>query len=256
MVRFFPLALIYLVLATPCFARKDIRTIPTRNGVELTILERGKGDTIDKTALILFPGGEGANTFKLEEDGRVRGNNFLVRTSKDFAQEFTAVVVDAPSDHKNGMDNDFRQSDEHALDITKLIDYLAAEGVEKIFLVGTSRGTLSVASLATKIQHPKLKGIVLTSSLEYTKFIRWLPLEKIKLPVLMVHHTDDACKICSLYEAKRTRDALTRFTQVDFIEVTGGAPPKSGPCEALSAHGFLGVEDKAVQPIIDWVEKH
>ena len=256
MFRVFPLALIYFVLATPCFALKDIHAIPTRNGVELTILVRSKGDTMDKTALILFPGGEGANTFKLEEDGRVLGNNFLVRTSKDFAQEFTAIIVDAPSDHKKGMDNDFRQSAEHALDITKLIDYLTSEGVEKIFLVGTSRGTLSVTSLATKIQHPKLKGIVLTSSLEYTKFIRWLPLEKIKLPVLMVHHTDDACKICSLYEAKRTRDALTRFTQVDFIEVTGGAPPKSGPCEALSAHGFLGVEDKAVQPIIDWVEKH
>lgn len=256
MFRVFALALIYFVLATPCFALKEVRSIPTRDGVTLNILERSKDDNIDKTALILFPGGEVANSFKLEEDGRVRGNNFLVRTSKDFAQEMTAVVVDAPSDHKSGMDNDFRQSAEHALDITKLIDYLTSQGAEKIFLVGTSRGTLSVASLATKIQHPKLKGIVLTSSLEHTKFMRWLPLEKIKLPVLMVHHTDDACKICSLYEAKRTRDALAKFTQVDFIEVTGGVQPKSGPCEALSAHGFLGVEDKAVQPIIDWIKKH
>lgn len=250
------LILLFSVTATPCFALKEVRTIPTRDGITLNILEQSKGNTIDKTALILFPGGKGAHTFKLEEDGRVCGNNFLVRTSKDFAQEFTSVIVDTPSDHKIGMDTDFRQSAEHAIDITKLMDYLTSQGVEKIFLVGTSAGTLSVASLATKIQHPKLKGIVLTSSLEHTKFMRWLPLEKIRLPVLMIHHSEDACKVCSVYEAKRTRDALAKFTHVDFIEVAGGDPPKSDPCEALSPHGFLGVEEKAVQPIIDWVKKY
>lgn len=119
-------------MATPCFALKEIRTIPTREGVTLNFLVRDKGTAIDKTALVLFPGGEGENAFKLEEDGRVRGNNFLVRTSKDFAQEVTAVVVDTPSDHKNGMNDDFRQSAEHALDIIKLIDYLTSQGVERM----------------------------------------------------------------------------------------------------------------------------
>jgi hypothetical protein len=245
-----------LLFSTPCFALKDVRSIPTRDGITLDFLVRGKESVVGKTVLILFPGGNGANMFRLQEDGIVRGNNFLVRTSKNFAQEFTAVIVDVPSDHKSGMDDDFRKSPEHAADIAKLIDTLAAEGGEKFYLVGTSRGTLSVASLAAVMQHPKLKGIVLTSSLEYAKFMRWVPLDKIKLPVLMVHHSEDACKICDVSEAKRTCDVLNKSTTVDFVEVTGGDLPKSGPCEALSPHGYYGVEEKAVQPIIDWIRKH
>ena len=256
MFRIMFLLSILLLVTSPCFALKEIRTIPTREGVTLDILLRYKGNTIDKTAVILFPGGDGAHHFRLENDGRVRGNNFLVRTSKDFAQEFLTVLVDAPSDRKNGMDDDFRMSSEHAADISKLMDYLTKQGVERFYLVGTSRGTLSVASLAAKIKNTTLKGAVLTSSLEYAKFLRWVPLETITVPVLMVHHTDDACKICSIHEAERTRDTLAKTTAVEFIEVTGGDTPKSGPCEALSAHGFLGVEDKAVQPIIEWIRKH
>jgi hypothetical protein len=86
--------------------------------------------------------------------------------------------------------------------------------------------------------------------------MQWVALEKVKMPVLMVHHSEDACKICAVYEAKRTRDALIKYTSVDFVEVTDGDLPKSEPCEALSAHGFLGVEEKAVQAIVDWIKKH
>lgn len=250
------LLLLVLLAASPCFALKEIRTIPTRNGVSLDFLVRSNGSSLDKTTVILFPGGEGAHMFRIEEDGRVKGNNFLVRTSKEFAREFSAVIIDTPSDHRSGMDDDFRKSDEHAVDITRLIEYLASQGVERVFLVGTSRGTLSVLSLAGKIRHPYLKGIVLTSSLEYARFMRWLPLDKTRVPVLMVHHSEDACKICDVYEAKRTRDVLAKTTTVDFVEVSGGDLAKSGPCEALSAHGFLGVEQQAIIPIIDWVRKH
>lgn len=249
-------ALLLTLNATSCFALKEIRSISTRDGVTLDFLVRTKGASLDKTALILFPGGEGARMFRIDENGKVKGNNFLVRTSKDFAQEFTAIIVDTPSDHLEGMNDDFRKSTQHAQDIIKLIEYLTSQGVERVYLVGTSRGTLSVAALAAQIQHKNFKGLILTSSLEYAKFMRWIPLEKITLPTLMVHHSEDACKICDVYEAKRTRDILAQHTTVDFVEVSGGDLPKSGPCEAMSAHGYLGVEEKAVKPIIDWVRKH
>jgi len=39
----------------------------------------------------------------------------------------------------------------------------------------------------------------------------------------------------------------------DFVEVRGGSCPQSDPCEALSYHGFLGMEDQVIQVITDWL---
>ena len=249
-------ALWFLLSSSPAFALKELRSIPTRPDVTMNILLRDKNASVSPTALILFPGGNGAGLFRLEPDGKVVGRNFLVRTSREVAQEFTAVLVDAPSDNHQGMESDFRKSDEHAADITILMDYLVAHGVKRIFLVGTSMGTLSVASLGSKIKHPALKGIILTSSVEYRGFMRWIPLEKIRVPVLMLHHGSDGCKLCSFSEAKRTRNALQETTEVDLVEIEGGDLPRSGPCEPLSQHGFYGVEEKPIQAIIDWVKRH
>lgn len=36
--------------------------------------------------------------------------------------------------------------------------------------------------------------------------------------------------------------------------VEGGDPPKSDPCEALSQHGFLGIEKQVVAAIADFIK--
>ena len=48
------------------------------------------------------------------------------------------------------------------------------------------------------------------------------------------------------------RKRVTKSPKVDFIEVQGGDPPRSEPCEALSPHGFLGKEREVVAAITDW----
>jgi pimeloyl-ACP methyl ester carboxylesterase len=152
------------------------------------------------------------------------------------------------------MSTGFRESAEHAEDIAKLAVYLEQQGFQRIFLVGNSRGTLSAASIGARLKDSRFKGVILTSSLEYDNFLRWLPLEKLELPVLMVHHRDDACRVSPFQEAERTRDSLRSHTRVDFTEVSGGAYPRSAPCDNLSAHGFFGIEEKVVQVITDWVD--
>lgn len=209
-----------------------------------------------RDALILFPGGNGARPFRLTSDGVVSGWSFLVRSSENFIRNGLSVfTVAPPSDHPNGMSTGFRESTEHAEDISCLTNYLEGQGYERIFLVGNSRGTLSAASLGTRLKDDHLKGIILTSSLEYDNFLRWLPLEQLQLPVLMVHHRNDACRVSSFEEAKITQASLISST-VDFTEVSGGAYPRSAPCDNLSAHGFFGVEEKVVQVIADWIDGH
>lgn len=206
-------------------------------------------------ALILFPGGNGAGSFKMTESGVITGWNFLVRSAENFTQNGLSIFCAAPpSDHSTGMSTGFRESKEHAQDIAVLISSIVQMGYKRIFLVGNSRGTLSATFLGTNLKDSHLKGIILTSTLEYDNFISWLPIGQIQLPLLMLHHSNDLCRVSSFEEARLTRLSLGAITKVDFIEVTGGAYPRSAPCDNLSAHGFFGKEKEVVKAITDWID--
>lgn len=251
-------AIVFLSFMTSnSFALTEVRTIPTRPGVTMDFLVMTPENADQHEALILFPGGNGAGPFKITKSGVVTGWSFLVRSAENFIRNGLSIVtVNPPSDHLTGMSTGFRESSEHAEDIASLTNYLSQQGYERIFLVGNSRGTLSAAYLGTKLKGGNIKGVILTSSLEYDNFLRWLPLEQLRLPVLMVHHREDACRVSSFEEAEKTRSNLSANTAVDFTEVNGGAYPRSAPCDNLSTHGFFGVEEKVVQVISDWVSGH
>ena len=247
-------ALLVLIFSRTSFALAEIRTITTRPGVTMDFLIMTPAENGQRDVLILFPGGNGAGSFKLSKEGIVSGWSFLVRSSDSFIRRGLAVVtVNPPSDHSTGMDTGFRESAEHAEDLANLINYLEQKGYQRIFLAGNSRGTLSAVSNGIRLKNSRLKGVILTSPLEYDSFLRWLPLEKLDQPVLMIHHREDICRVSPFGEAEKTRDILRRHTSVDFIEVNGGAYPRSAPCDNLSAHGFFGIEDRVVQFIADWV---
>lgn len=243
------------LLAAPAMALTEVRGIPTRPGVTLDFLYiTPEVKTVPRTALIMFPGGNGLLPFRLLDNGAVQGWNFLVRSAADFSRQgLTLVTVNPPSDHASGMGTGFRESSEHAADIAALCGYLVSQGIERIYLIGNSRGTLSAAALAAWLTDQHIKGIILTSSLEYDTFMRWLPLDKIRLPVLMVHNGEDSCRVSQIESARKTAEILKAHTTVDFVEIEGSADPMSPPCDNLSSHGFFGVEAKVVRVIVDWI---
>ena len=52
----------------------------------------------------------------------------------------------------------------------------------------------------------------------------------------------------------RILSALTRSPRKELVMVLGGQIAKrSDPCEAMSPHGYLGIEADVVQRIADWV---
>jgi predicted dienelactone hydrolase len=244
---------VLMLTATAGLAGQEIKAISTRPGVTVQVLLNTPA-TPPKGIVVMFPGGGGAAMFK-GKGGQIHlGRNFLVRTSPKFVQQGWAVaIVDAPSDQANGMSDWFRNSPEHVQDIRKVIDYLDSRGLKPLYLVGTSRGTLSVAYLGIELQDPRVKGLVLTSTLGGSQFVGGLPLDRIRLRVLLVHHRDDGCKVCPFQEAVALKGKLSGSPKVDFVEVQGGSPPQSGPCRTLSYHGFLGREDQVVQVMADWL---
>jgi hypothetical protein len=83
--------------------------------------------------------------------------------------------------------------------------------------------------------------------------VKQTPISDIEYPVLFVHHKDDGCKPHQYRDALALSKTFKRSPRVDFISVEGGNEPKSGPCEALSAHGFFGIEIQVIDAISNWI---
>ena len=82
---------------------------------------------------------------------------FNVRTRDDFAKRGLAVgVIDAPSDLPKGMTPLFRLSEKHRLDVDAAINHLKQKVGVPVWLIGTSMGTMSVASVA--LDNPPSRG--------------------------------------------------------------------------------------------------
>jgi hypothetical protein len=204
---------------------------------------------LPKTAFILFPGGDGVGHV-ISENGSIKlSKNFLVRTSDVYAKNFTTVIIDS----SKGLTDQYRNSPDQARHIQIIIEDLSRRGVNNFFLVGTSRGSLSAASLGAMLSDARIKGIILTASVNK---IDYVDLHRIKVPVLFVHHMNDGCRFSSYNEVKKTSQRLSQSTKVTFIDITGGLPAKSDHCQALSPHGFFGVENSATDAIISWARSH
>jgi hypothetical protein len=82
-----------------------------------------------------------------------------------------------------------------------------------------------------------------------------VPLGQIAVPVLILHNRDDSCPQSPFSGAGPALDALARAPAKELVALAGGTL-KSRPCEALSPHGYYGVEDKAVPAIVRWIKAH
>ena len=145
--------LLLAALANPCSAAEDLFTIPTRSGVTLSYLLDQDKAAAPKVVVISFIGGLGAlGLERRAQKGPVKFGptaNFLVRIRDRMTDADAAdVIVDSPSDQlPDGMSDRFRSGQDHATDIRALIrDLKQRFPGARVFLLGTSRGTISAAA--------------------------------------------------------------------------------------------------------------
>jgi len=126
-----------------------------------------------------------------------------------------------------------------------------------LFLVGTSRGSVSTAALGARLGD-KVAGVVLTSTMfrpagrksnEPGPGLSGFDFASIKSPVLFVHHVGDQCDVTPYSDVARLAD------RYPLVAVYGGEAPQSGRCEAYSQHGFFGRESETVEEIVNWMLK-
>lgn len=256
---FFSLFLSILLLVSTAWAQVTQRVvdIPTRPGVTQRLMLFSPDNP--QAAVILFPGGHGGIQITPKGDFQWGEENFVVRTRQMFAAKGLLVaVVDAPSDRQSEpFLGGFRQKSEHVVDIKAVIAWVKQQADIPVWLVGTSRGTQSAAFIATQlpVADGGPDGLVLTSTIVKDSKSRPVPdmaLEKIAIPVLVVHHKQDGCKHCPYAGLSRLMDKLTASPKKELLSFEGGQN-RGDPCKPMAYHGFNGIEKKVVDQIADWI---
>jgi hypothetical protein len=235
--------------------------VPTRPGVTQRFLHLAPSQPA-RASVVLMAGGQGG--LRIFDNGSLGWgeNNFLVRSRQRFVDAgFAVAVVDAPSDRQYPPYlQDFRQTASHVQDVQAVIGWMRRQHGMPVWLVGTSRGTQSAAFVGTELPLAQggPDGIVLSSSITQDRAARAvpdMPLDRIGVPVLVMHHEQDACRVCpfsrvpDIMEKLKARGPAVRS---DLIAFRGGQ--STGPaCEAWAHHGFNGLEDEVVAKMAAWI---
>jgi hypothetical protein len=232
--------------------------IPTRPGVtqRMVVIESDK----PKAAVVLFAGGHGGLQISSAGNFKWGDGNFVVRSRRLFASNGLLVaVVDAPSDRQNAPYlSGFRQTPEHVADIKAVIAWSRQQANIPVWLVGTSRGTQSAAFIATQLALADggPDGLVLTSTMLTDKPgarpVPEMPLGRIQVPTLVVHHKQDGCQYCKYRDLPSLMDKLTAVPRKELLTFEGGKD-QGDPCEAMAHHGFNGIEQEVVTKIAEWI---
>lgn len=240
-------------------ALPNVADIPTRPGVHVRIeITAPPGDA--RGILVLFTGGNGI--LAIAPDGTLASGkgNFLIRSRGEFAKAgFWTVAIDAPSDRQSPPYlGGVRQTDAHVADIKAALAWLRQRAPNlPLWLVGTSRGTQSVAYFATQVRRSDggADGIVLTSTIfsdDRSRAVPAMALDRIEVPTLFVHHRRDACRHCDFGAAESTMARVAAAPRKALVALDGGIT-QGDPCEAFGYHGFNGIEAQAVAAIVDWI---
>jgi predicted alpha/beta-hydrolase family hydrolase len=219
------------------------------NGTALRYLLSADDAVPADIGVILFTGGQGQ--VHLDAGIPNPGANFLVRSRQLFAAHGLATAVYDPSADIGSLNDAARMSSIHAEEVAQMLaDFRNRSGVSRIYLVGTSRGTISAAYLANALGN-RVDGVVLTSTLFSASRagpgLSGFDFASIRQPLLFVHHVADSCRTT----APAAAQALSERFPVIWVEGVEGS--SGDACGPYSAHGYLGREAATVKAIADWI---
>lgn len=214
-------------------------------------------------SVILLAGKHG--NLAISPDGKIGwgAGNQLVRTRGLYAKAgYVSATADIAPDLKQGKGvvPKYRWSSEHAADMGALVKHLRTMA-QPVYLIGTSRGTISVANAAARLSGDEAPdAIVLTSGMLMNIDGRQPSAERnvgnlgrIKQPTLIIFHEKDQCKYTPASSAEPFRKLLTGAKRVDFKFLKGGSA-QGDPCEGQHHHGFRGLDAEVVRVTTDWLK--
>lgn len=238
---------------------EQVKVVPLERGSEIRLVVSKRQGATPNTALLLFAGYPGV--LKVADEGGTPrfelAGNFLLRARRFLNNDrlFT-VLVDCPVDRWTHCDDAYRSSAQHAADVAAVIAALKADaGAQRVYIVGTSYGTVSSSHLAAALAD-RIDGAVHTATFTdpraganaHGKPMASFDWSKAATPQLFVHHREDPCDVTRYGSVAARRGALP------LITVEGQSGVRGEPCLAFTQHGFVGREKAVMTAIADWVE--
>jgi alpha-beta hydrolase superfamily lysophospholipase len=164
------------------------------------------------------------------------------------------VLVDVPSDEATGVPDNYRSGEKQVADTRAVLAEVRKRAPRlPIFILTTSRSTLSGAQLGRSLGPDEVAGVVLTSSMivpgRSWQSLASFDFKSVKVPLLFVQHRADGCQATPYPALAKAAEGFP------LISVSGGKPAESGPCDPFAAHGYFGVEPQTVDAISAWILK-
>ncbi len=240
---------------------EQLISVTLQDGVKQEgVLSRASSSSQPTHLAILLPGypsvvrpvveGETLNSSKLS-------GNFLIRARRHLiSQQLATLIVDCRSDSGDTCSSAYQASLARHQDISQLILQVKKDfpSIQKIWLVGTSMGTISSSFMPT-YDSSMYAGAIHTASITEPyarnsyRELGDFDYKKAKLPQVFIHHQEDPCFITTHSGAKTIADKF----QIPLMTVQGGSDFKGDACKAFTQHGFRGKEREvmlAIQKII------
>jgi len=221
--------------------------------------------------LVLMAGGSG--NVRLGNDGCARdlkGNSLVRSVGRFVAAGFATAVVDAPSDWagSEGLGG-FRIEPRHADDIGVVIAAARERYKGPVWVVGTSRGSISAANAAARLTGVAAPdGAIITAVLSVgtdNARLEWvkqtvfdLPLDSIRVPILLMGQEHDLCMRSPPAKMEQVASKIPGDRKKVLIVKGGptnsaGKMPDLGSCAGKSAHGFIGQEEEMVDAMAKFI---
>jgi len=209
------------------------------------------GPANPRAVVFMFAGGDGDVGFNIAGQITRLNGNFLMRTEPLWLAQGLGFATLASSSSLMGQ----RHTSAYAATIARGVDFVRSRTQAPIWLVGTSMGSIAAANGAAHLPG-RMAGVVLTSSVagpnRNGETVFDSDLGAIAIPALVVSNRGDSCPIAGPGFAPQILAALARSPRKDLIYVESHQL-QSDPCEAMSPHGYLGIEADVVQRISAWI---
>ncbi|MFZ4806163.1 MAG: hypothetical protein ACOYLQ_02825 [Hyphomicrobiaceae bacterium] len=255
-------AVLAALLPAAVKADEAVVEIPSRRQLVRTLV--GKPSGTPAASLVLLAGGHG--NLAIAKGGAIGwgAKNQVVRTRSNYVGAgFVTAVPDVAPDLKDGEGgkSGYRWSESHAKDLGAVVKHLRSFG-KPVYIVGTSRAALSVANAAARLTGEEAPDAIVITSGMIAHFDDKHPsaqrnvgnLGRIKQPVLIVYHEKDGCAYTPASSAEPARKLFTGARKVDVQLLKGGSAGSGDPCQAMSHHGFLGMDGDVVKTIATWLK--
>lgn len=238
----------------------ELITLKTRPEVTQSMLLLEPYSKTPNIVIVLFPGGAGNVALEIKEGRATAANPYLFSRQRDILAQpdFAVVIIDVPSDRKV-MDQEFRRSAMHLNDIEVAIREVKTRfPTARLVLMGHSSGTVS-AGYVSRALGDQVSAVVLLAGVylatppgppgqPFGPGLSELDLGSLKSPVLIVHHTQDACRLTPLAAAEKSAG------QLPMIKVNGSVEASSGPpCLPGTNHWFVGTEKATGEQVVNWL---